>query len=381
MNRPIRILTVLGTRPEAVKLAPVLRALKADPSFAATVCSTGQHRELLGPTLDVLGVRPDVDLKLMSFDQSLSQLTSRAIAQLEPVLAATVPDAVLVHGDPTTALAAALAAYYEKIPVGHIEAGLRSGEKYSPFPEEINRKLVDHLSDFCFAPTPHAADNLFREGIAAEKVWVTGNTVIDALNDIIVWVDQRGEQLLRAIDLEFDPKSTPFILVTSHRRENFGAGLENICCALRQIARRNPKFHIVYPVHSNPRVQWTVNSILKGHDRIHPIAPLDYGAFIALLRCAYLVLTDSGGLQEEAPALNVPVLVLRNHTERPEGVATNVARLVGTESANIVCETEKLLNDGTAYQAMRKGRNPYGDGTAARQIVSILKKSFSQMLG
>jgi UDP-N-acetylglucosamine 2-epimerase (non-hydrolysing) len=364
----IRVLNIFGTRPEAIKMAPVVRELEKHPGqVESLVCTTAQHREMLDQVLDVFGIRPDVDLDLMQPDQGLPDLTARALTGLSRVLEEVCPNVVLVQGDTTTVMAGALAAFYRRIPVGHVEAGLRTRDRYSPFPEEMNRRVADALTTFYFAPTETAAQALRREGVADDAIYVTGNTVIDAL----LWV-VRQPQPSEISDISGRVDGRRLILVTAHRRENFGAPFEEICHGLRDLARRNSDIALVYPVHLNPNVQEPAYRILGGQERIHLIEPLPYAAFAHLMSRAEIVLTDSGGLQEEAPALGKPVLVLRRETERPEAVEAGTAKLVGPDAEAIVRETERLLRDEAAYQQMANAVSSYGDGRAAERIVRVL---------
>ena len=363
-----KVLFILGTRPEAIKLAPVIKECERhNAQIVFRVCVTGQHQEMLLPFLALFNIKPDYDLKIMKPNQDLFDVTSAALRGLQQVLAIERPDIVLVQGDTTTAFAAALAAFYLKIRIGHVEAGLRTFDKYNPFPEEINRRLISHLADFHFAPTLRAKENLLAEGINPSSIFVTGNTVIDALFMIL---EQTKDQDLLA-NLCLDPKKT-LILVTAHRRESFDEGLTNICLALKEVVRRAPDVEIVYPVHLNPNVRSTVNQFLKGVDRVHLIEPLDYVAFVHLMNRAKLILTDSGGIQEEAPSLGKPILVLRRVTERPEVVEAGAAKVVGVEPERIVQETLFLLENEEEYRKMASAPNPFGDGHAAERIVKIL---------
>jgi len=374
----MRILTVLGTRPEAIKLAPVIKELQRHTEFVSRVCVTAQHREMLDQVLELFEIKPDWDLNLMRKNQSLFEITARGLQALESVLQEENPDVMLVQGDTTTAFVASLAAYYLKIRVGHVEAGLRTEDKYSPFPEEMNRRLADVLSDIYFAPTQRAKQNLLREGIAAEKVFVTGNTVIDAL----FWMIQEqsvpsSQESLKSFYQEkygITLDERRFILVTGHRRESFGKGFETMCQGLKQIAEHYPDIQVVYPVHMNPNVTEPVHRILDKAKNVHLIEPLDYARFVFLMNRAYLVLTDSGGIQEEAPSLGKPVLVMREKTERPEAIEAGTARLVGTESERIFTETQRLLDNADEYNRMARAVNPFGDGHAAGRIVQILLK-------
>jgi len=369
---PLKVLCVFGTRPEAIKMAPVVIALRRDARFACRLCVTAQHRQMLDQVLDLFGLAPDDDLDLMRAGQTLAGLTARALSALDDVLAAQSPDIVLVHGDTTTSFVAALAAFYRRIPVGHVEAGLRTGNLYAPWPEEFNRRVTGIVARLHFAPTQRAADALAAEGVAGADIVITGNTVIDALR----WVSQRldDDPALAAQQAARLPRLEParrLILVTGHRRENFGDGFEQICAALGELADR-PDVQIVYPVHLNPNVQAPVQALLAQHPNVHLIAPQDYLPFVWLLKQCHLVLTDSGGLQEEAPVLGKPVLVMRETTERPEALDAGTARLVGADQARIVAAASQLLDDPAAYQRMAQAHNPYGDGTAAQQIARHL---------
>jgi UDP-N-acetylglucosamine 2-epimerase (non-hydrolysing) len=381
-----KILLIFGTRPEAIKMAPVFLRLKASDSFQVKVAVTAQHRQMLDQVLAIFGIQPDFDLDIMSPDQDLFDITSRALIGLKEVLSREQPDLVLVHGDTTTTFVAALAAFYLKIPVGHVEAGLRTRDKHRPFPEEINRQLAGVLTDYHFAPTPWARDNLLAEGILPERIWVTGNTVIDALQIIAGRVEAEKEHWQRFFDQEYRLclNGKRLILVTGHRRENFGPGFENICWALRDVVESFGDVVVVYPVHLNPNVQRPVKQILApvgddpgkgqtGH-RLFLLPPLDYVPFVYLLSQSYLVLTDSGGIQEEAPALGKPVLVMRDVTERPEGVWAQTVKLVGTDRAKIFHEIKDLMEAPASYQTMAQARNPYGDGQAAQRIEEIIAK-------
>jgi UDP-N-acetylglucosamine 2-epimerase (non-hydrolysing) len=364
---PAKILCVVGTRPEAVKMAPVIRELRAAPWATVRVLATGQHRRLLDQVLAFFRIQADADLDLMRADQSLSDLTARGLKALDPVLAAEQPSVVLAQGDTTSVFITALACFYRRVPFGHVEAGLRTGKRDSPFPEEMNRVLASRLADLHFAPTPSARDNLLREGTPPERVFVTGNPGIDALQFAL-----RQE----LPNLPADLSGRPMILVTAHRRENHGPPLLEICQAVLELARSRD-LTIVFPVHPNPNVQRHVQERLGGHARIRLTPPLDYPQFVAAMKAAHLILSDSGGVQEEAPALGKPVLVLRETTERPEGVAAGSACLVGTSRQRIVAKVLKLLDDPAAYQRMAKAQNPYGDGRAAPRIVDILRHHFA----
>ena len=365
-----KILCVIGTRPEAIKMAPVVAALRAHPSrFAVTVLATAQHREMLDQVLRNFAIRPDIDLDMMTAGQSLPELTARLLPALDRVLAERAPDFVLAQGDTTTVLVAALAAFYRQIPFGHVEAGLRTHDRMSPFPEEINRTLVGRLATRHFAPTESAATNLRREGVATDAILVTGNTVIDALFHTVAQLAISPPELPFSIEPE-----RRMVLVTAHRRENFGAPFERILGALATLAHSHPDIELVYPVHPNPNVREPAHRILAGRDRIHLVEPLDYAGFVAAMQQSHLIISDSGGVQEEAPALAKPVLVLRDVTERPEAVAAGVVRVVGTDTETILREAGRLLSDPAAYAAMATGVSPYGDGKAAQRIADSLAR-------
>ena len=371
-STPIRILVVFGTRPEAIKMFPVIHALAADPCFEPVVCVSAQHRQMLDQVLEIAGIVPDHDLDLMKPDQTLDALTAALLVELGKVMEIEKPDRVLVQGDTATAMAGALAAYYRKIPVAHVEAGLRSHNIYHPWPEEVNRKIIGSIADLHFAPTSVSEAALLRENVPAGQVHVTGNTVIDALH----WVTARiGEEPTLAsglADLERRFAGKRIIGVTSHRRENFGGGMEAIAEAIRRIAAR-PDVAVIFPVHLNPNVRAVMHGALAGLANVALIEPLDYPHFARLLAISEIMLTDSGGVQEEAPALGKPVLVMRETTERPEGVAAGTARLVGTDVDAIVTEIFTLLDDKAAYSAMARAHNPFGDGQTARRIVELLR--------
>lgn len=362
-RRPRRITCVVGTRPEAIKMAPVIQRLKEEPWCECTVLCTAQHRELLDQVLALFRITPDADFGAMRPNQTLSGLTSRLIESFDEVLSRTRPDALLAQGDTTTSMAAALCSFYHRIPFGHVEAGLRTGNLYGPFPEEMNRLVAGRIARWHFAPTPEAGRNLLKEGISPDAVHVTGNTVIDALLQVAV---QCSESPL--------PPGLRLVLVTAHRRENFGPPLENVCRAIRHLADRRADIQFLYPVHPNPNVKRVVFEALGSHPRIRLVEPLDYCAFVAAMQQAHFILTDSGGVQEEAPALGKPVLVLREETERPEAVAAGVVRLVGTDFERIVAESTRLLDDCDYYASMAHGISPYGDGHAAPRIAAVLKK-------
>jgi UDP-N-acetylglucosamine 2-epimerase (non-hydrolysing) len=371
----VKVLTVFGTRPEAIKMAPVVKALAADPAFESKVCVTAQHRQMLDQVLDLFELKPDFDLNLMKPGQDLSDITSNVLLGMRDVYTQWQPDIILVHGDTTTTLGASLSAYYAKIKVGHVEAGLRTGNKYAPWPEEMNRRITGAITDIHFAPTAKAQANLLHEGIAADAIHVTGNTVIDALLDVVKSV-RHDSQLRQQFNERFNflNPAKRMILVTGHRRENFGNGFENICHALAAIARRGD-VQVVYPVHLNPNVQEPVRRILGNVPDVFLLEPQDYLPFVYLMDRSTLLITDSGGVQEEAPSLGKPVLVMRDTTERPEAVDAGTVKLVGTNTARIISETTRLLDDADAYQAMTLAHNPYGDGQAASRIVSILKNT------
>ena len=367
------ILLVFGTRPEAIKMAPVVRALKSCSVFNVKVCVTAQHRQMLDQVLSLFDIQPDFDLNLMTARQDLTDITTRVLLGMRDVLNKWRPDAVLVHGDTTTTLAASLAAYYERIPVGHVEAGLRTGNIYSPWPEEVNRKLAGVLAAWHFAPTGAAKANLLREGVSNTAIHVTGNTVVDALLNVVQKI-RTDSALQSRLALQFSQlnRERKLILVTGHRRENFGEGFEHICNALHTLAQRSD-VEIVYPVHLNPNVQEPVRRRLGTLDNVHLIAPQDYLPFVYLLDRAYLILTDSGGIQEEAPSLGKPVLVMRDTTERPEAIQAGTVELVGTSTLRIVDAAVRLLDESAHYERMAQTHNPYGDGLAAIRICNILK--------
>lgn len=371
-----KVSVILGTRPEAIKLCPVILAMQKNPAFDCKVCVTGQHREMLQQVLDVFGVKPDVDLALMQPNQTLGGFTARAIDALDRYLAREKPDVVLVQGDTTTVLAGALAAFYHKIPIGHVEAGLRTGNLYSPWPEEANRVLTTRLARWHFAPTEESKLNLIKEGIPSGDIFVTGNTVIDALHWAQEIVRER-KPAIPGLPPDILEGLAKLVLITGHRRENFGEGFEQICRAIAQCAADFPDVHFVYPVHLNPHVQEPVSRIL-GHlvgKNVHLIKPLGYLQFVALMSRATFVLTDSGGVQEEAPSIGKPVLVMRDTTERPEAVEAGGVRLVGADAAKICASVRKLLTDGTVFAAMANARSPYGDGYAAERIAEIVSRA------
>jgi len=377
-----KIMLIFGTRPEAIKMAPLVRALQASSSFFSTqVCVTAQHRHMLDQVLDLFEIVPDFDLDIMLSNQNLYDITASVLLKLKTVLDKSQPDLVLVHGDTTTTLTASLAAFYQRIPVGHVEAGLRTYNLYSPYPEELNRQVTSKIARYHFAPTASSRQNLLQENTPAQQIVVTGNTVIDALLWVLARIQaepQRRHQLetILAKQINLDLERTKFILVTGHRRENFGRGFENICHALKQLVEQHPNVHIIYPLHLNPNVREPVQRILKGLANIHLIDPLDYEPFVYLMSRAYLVLTDSGGIQEEAPSLGKPVLVMRETTERPEAVETGTVKLVGTARDKIVTAVLHLLDNTEVYTCMAKSHNPYGDGKACDRIIKFLKESW-----
>ncbi|EKM21641.1 non-hydrolyzing UDP-N-acetylglucosamine 2-epimerase [Vibrio sp. HENC-03] len=370
-----RVLTVFGTRPEAIKMAPLVHALSSDERFEAKCCVTAQHREMLDQVLELFEIKPDYDLNLMRAGQSLNDVTARILLELKSVLQEFKPDVVLVHGDTATTFAASLAAYYEQIPVGHVEAGLRTGNIYSPWPEEANRKLTGALTQYHFAPTETSQNNLLKENFKKESISVTGNTVIDALLLIKEKIDH-DEALQHSLSEQFPflCEDKKLVLVTGHRRESFGGGFERICEALAFTAQKHPEAQIVYPMHLNPNVREPVNRILAGISNVHLIEPQQYLPFIYLMNRSHIILTDSGGIQEEAPSLGKPVLVMRDTTERPEAVEAGTVKLVGTNVDRIVTGLTTLLQDEQAYKEMSFAHNPYGDGKACQRILDVLAK-------
>lgn len=367
-----KVLVIFGTRPEAIKMAPIVKALKATPGITCRVAVSAQHRDMLDQVLDLFQIVPDYDLNVMSPGQSLAQVLSRVVLGLEDVLKDFAPNLVLVHGDTSTTLSATLAAYYHQIPVGHVEAGLRTGNIYSPWPEEMNRKVVGSIAQLHFAPTEKSRENLLAENVPDAQILVTGNSVIDALLDAVDILQNdpaKRAEFDRAFDLHADRK---LILVTGHRRESFGDGFERVCDALATLAQRDD-VQILYPVHPNPAVRDVVEARLGGKDRITLIAPQDYLPFVYLMQRAYLILTDSGGIQEEAPSLGKPVLVMRDTTERPEAVAVGTVKLVGTDPAKIIAEVNRLIDDPAYFTSMASAHNPYGDGKTAQRIVAAIQ--------
>ncbi len=374
----LKVLSVFGTRPEAIKMAPLVNLLKQDSSIDSRVCVTGQHREMLDQVLKLFHIVPEYDLAIMKAGQDLYDVSTSILLNIKPVLRDFQPDIVLVHGDTSTTFAAALACYYEKTAVGHVEAGLRTGNIYSPWPEEANRRLTGAITTLHFAPTATSQQNLLAENVSAANVIVTGNTVIDALHQVVAKIDA-DQQLSAEFAAKFPwgGEGRRLILVTGHRRESFGSGFENICAALKTIAERFPDADVVYPVHLNPNVREPVFRLLSNSPNVHLIEPQDYLPFVYLMSRSYLVLTDSGGIQEEAPSLGKPVLVMRDTTERPEAVAAGTVKLVGTDEAVIVDEVSKLMTDEQYYQAMSFAHNPYGDGQACARIIEAIKRYFT----
>jgi UDP-N-acetylglucosamine 2-epimerase (non-hydrolysing) len=367
---PVKVAVIFGTRPEAIKLAPLIKRLQASPErFQAITIATAQHRQMLDQVLSLFAITTDHDLDIIRPRQSLAQFSAAAITGLDSVLRAVKPDLVMVQGDTSTTFTGALAAFYHKIPVAHVEAGLRTRHKFYPYPEEINRQLTSILADAHFAPTADARDNLLSEGIPPDKIWVTGNTVIDALDDLLAWNRPFDHPVLARIQRD----QLRLILVTSHRRENQGIPQERICAALLELLAQFPDVLVAFPVHLNPSVRDTILPRLKDHDRIVLLEPLDYLATIHLMKAAYLILTDSGGIQEEAPALGKPVLVLRDVSERPEGIRGGTVRLVGTHTDRIVQSASELLLNAEAYRTMAEAINPYGDGRACVRILEVLE--------
>lgn len=363
-----KILIVFGTRPEAIKMAPLIKELEKYPeNFEVKICVTAQHRQMLDQVLELFEIRPDFDLDIMKQDQDLYEITSKVLLGLRKVFSQYLPNFVFVHGDTTTTMAASLAAYYQKIPVVDIEAGLRTKNIYSPFPEEINRRLTSRIASYHFAPTQRAKINLLHEGIDEKSIYVTGNTVIDALFEVVKKLENKD---IRVNGYKVSERK--FILVTGHRRENFGDNFSNICEALKNIAIANPQIDIVYPVHLNPNVRRPVLKILSNISNIYLLNPLDYEPFIYLMSKCYFVITDSGGVQEEAPSLGKPVLVIRDETERPEAIEAGTVKLVGTNKQVIIDEAQKLLDEKSEYQRMSMAHNPYGDGKACSRIVKVL---------
>lgn len=379
MNRKKKVMLVFGTRPEAIKMAPLYHALRRHgDDFETLVCVTAQHRQMLDQVLQTFDITPDIDLNLMKPGQDLFDVTAAVLLGMRDVIQRERPDVLLVHGDTTTTLATAMAGFYAGVPVGHVEAGLRTHDLFAPFPEEFNRQVAGKVARWHFAPTAVSRQNLLDEHVPDERITVTGNTVIDALMWVLARIDgdaARRAQVAALLDgrLPFDWRSERFVLITGHRRENFGDGFLQICEALRELASAYPSVRFVYPVHLNPNVQQPVNDILSGLANVHLVAPIDYEPFVFLLKHAHLVLTDSGGIQEEAPSLGKPVLVMRDVTERPEAVAAGTVRLVGANRQRVVDHVRELLDNEAAYQSMTRAHNPYGDGQACSRIVDLLK--------
>ena len=370
------ILLVFGTRPEAIKMAPLVHKLKHNPYFHTQVCVTAQHREMLDAVLEIFDIQPDLDLNIMKKGQNLADITTQMIQELDKIYQSFKPDLVLVHGDTSTTFSASLAAFYNKIKIGHIEAGLRTGNIYSPWPEEANRKLTGVLTDFHFAPTKEAQENLLKEGYSKDKIFVTGNTVIDAL-----FLAKDKIENSNSLDSEYQKKFSflnlekKIILITGHRRENLDGGLENICKAVKKIADLHPDIQFVYPVHLNPKVQDVVSNVLSKQHNIFLIKPLDYLPFVWLMKHSYLILTDSGGIQEEAPSLGIPVLVTRENTERPEALLAGTIKLVGTDQKKIIDTVSLLIQNSDEYLKMSQAINPYGDGHTSEKISQIIQKN------
>lgn len=370
----IRVLTVFGTRPEAIKMAPLVKEFEKQPDvFKSVVCVTAQHRQMLDQVLKLFEIKPDFDLNIMKPNQDLWKVTAEVLLLMKDVIEESKPDIVLVHGDTTTSMAAALSAFYARVPVGHVEAGLRTFNKFYPFPEEINRVFADAVSSYHFAPTDTSADNLKKSSIPHEHIYKTGNTVIDALLHTV----ENNKADLSYIGLKPELKT---ILLTSHRRENFGEPIRNICRAVLELVEKNKDIQVVYPVHLNPNIQEPVHELLGNKERIHLIEPMEYAPFCTLMKDSYLIMTDSGGVQEEAPSLGKPVLVLRTTTERPEAVQYGTVKLAGTDTQNIVNEVQTLLDNEEEYKKMSAAVNPYGDGLASRRIADIIKKEFENNL-
>ena len=368
----MKILSIFGTRPEAIKMAPVVKALEAEGNIESKVCVTAQHREMLDQVLQLFSIKPDYDLNVMTQNQGLTDITRAVLKGLKNILEEFKPDRVLVHGDTTTSFTASLSAFYQKIPTGHVEAGLRTGNIYAPWPEEMNRRLTDTICDLHFAPTQSAKINLINSGARKSNIFVTGNTVIDALFNICDRLENEPEILKQAkTNIPILNKDKRLILVTGHRRENFGDGFEQICTGIAKLAERED-VQIIYPVHLNPNVQKPVNQILKHKNNIHLTTPLEYLPFVYLMKEAHFIITDSGGIQEEAPSLGKPVLVTRNLTERPEAVDAGTVKLVGTNHSKIVKEATQLLDDAKSYGYMSQAHNPYGTGDASKQIITEL---------
>ena len=365
----MKVMSVFGTRPEAIKMAPLVKKLNADPDIESVLCVTAQHREMLDQVLELFELKPDYDLNIMKPNQTLAMITANVLTGMEDVLIKERPDIVLVHGDTSTTFSAALAAFYQKIPVGHVEAGLRTYDMYSPFPEEVNRVLTGHMASIHFAPTERNRSNLMKEGIPEDGIAITGNTVVDALLEVAGKPYEFEDETLKNIDFE----NKRVIAVTCHRRENLGEYMVHIFSAIREIAEEFEDVEVVYPVHLNPKVRATANEILSGCENVHLIDPLSYQPFVNLMAKSYFIITDSGGMQEEAPSLGKPVLVVRRETERPEALAAGTVKLAGVEQATIAAMARELLTDKSAYDAMAHAENPYGDGHACEKIIEALK--------
>lgn len=369
----IKVLVIFGTRPEAVKMAPIVKVLKKNQdNFVSKICVTAQHRDMLDQVLRIFDIEPDYDLNIFESGQTLTQITCRALRGLEEVIEDFNPDLILVQGDTTTVFSGALAAFYHQVKIGHVEAGLRSGNLYSPYPEEANRMMTGVLTDFHFAPTETSKDNLLREGYDENKIFITGNTSIDALS----WVIDENYKFEEEIINKIDFRNKKVILLTAHRRENIGEPMKNIFSALKDIAKENKDVEVIYPMHLNPKVREIAYEVFKGMQSVHLIEPLDYLPFTNLMNKCHIVVTDSGGVQEEAPSLGKPVLVVRRETERPEGIEAGTAKLAGTDRANIYNELNILLNDEDEYRKMANAVNPYGDGRAAEYIIQAIKDNF-----
>lgn len=365
----MKVMSVFGTRPEAIKMAPLVKKLNADTDIESVLCVTAQHREMLDQVLELFELKPDYDLNIMKPNQTLAMITANVLTGMEDVLIKERPDIVLVHGDTSTTFSAALAAFYQKIPVGHVEAGLRTYDMYSPFPEEVNRVLTGHMASIHFAPTERNRSNLMKEGIPEDRIAITGNTVVDALLEVAGKPYEFEDETLKNIDFE----NKRVIAVTCHRRENLGEYMVHIFSAIREIAEEFEDVEVVYPVHLNPKVRATANEILSGCENVHLIDPLSYQPFVNLMAKSYFIITDSGGMQEEAPSLGKPVLVVRRETERPEALAAGTVKLAGVEQATIAAMARELLTDRSAYDAMAHAENPYGDGHACEKIIEALK--------
>ncbi len=373
---PHKVLFIFGTRPEAIKMAPLIKEVEKSAGLQARVCVTAQHRQMLDQVLRIFNIEPDYDLDIMTSNQSLFDITSRVVSGLQKILADEKPALVVVQGDTTTTFAGALAAYYTRTSVAHVEAGLRTGNKFAPFPEEINRRLTSVITDIHLPPTEWARDNLLKEGVDPSTVYVTGNTVIDALFYVVDGLRKSNPHFERLFDgIDFNKR---MVLITGHRRENFGEGFINICEAIRELAQNKPDVEFVYPVHFNPNVRGPVNKILNGITNVHIIEPLDYEPFVYAMDRSHIILTDSGGVQEEAPSLGKPVLVMRDTTERPEALKAGTVRLVGTDRKKIVGGVTKLLDDAGEYSSMSRAHNPYGDGKASQRIVRIFEENLQK---